>query len=712
MTQYYPSEPWNYEYEIARGTPSVTSVLRNVNQRKAHENKGKRQQAPPARESVNGNPTGSRPQYAFHRRPDKHRKPNNGSTERYPHYAKDSHLDSRRDKDRAWCQRTVSAEHYTTLAQGRSDYHNRQERGGGPHGHQRPTSCNRTGVSGQEKKLNPANEHVGGPQKKKTSFPPRELAKHPGTNSAGGSKSHRKVKEQSRSPQTILHIQHQPKQQTPKRTPSPPQPTTSRKRSWKHAIRALTPDSEDESDYGETYTGRSQDHQADCEYVKDDTPSTAFNNNDSDHPRHEDPDSVHYNPKSVQSCSSVCSYVNSSETDTGSSLCGSDLEDNIPEDCLSYRPQPVQRQLSPLPVSPAAPRKVRRVDHSQPQPQSQDESGDNVSQDRSRATGKGVNPGNPQARSVCAKKPSDHGGSHAKIPKNTLSSATGSPKNKKKSAEQQIPKSKTVTVKASSPCTPKNKRKPASTPPLQNPDKDKPVKLKNKPSSTRAKPVRTKKVNATTKAESAVAGPQHRESTNGEDHIHAKHAEAAEEEHPNSALLQMCNDLKDIPVPCVNQIANAADIETDQACASLYSSKYAWSHISHAEVEAWDEKLVNPSYTIDPPLREITTEDTYQVCTTHQYEERRPRNGYSPIEHAVVLDDTKSKTTPPHLDSLCEESVVDFTMFLNSVLLIPSATLNDNCQHTKPEQHTSPQAASQQQSLHVSGDTLSLDVQM
>lgn len=397
MAQYYPSEPWSYEYETARGKQSVTSVLWNVQQRKEYENRRKKQKVPRVRESVTENLT-SCSRFTSHHRPTKNKNVAGSINRPPPQYTRGGRLDRRLEEDRPRCHRTISGPH-SSLGYGRGEYNNRCQRGGVSHGCEQPTVRKRAVTYERQEKANRTNEHIG--VKGPTALSPIEPVKNdPRSSSAGAAKPRRDAKEQSRSPQTPLQID-QHKQQNPKHPPA--QPSTNRKRAWMYATRTLTPDSnEDESDEGKPSTRLSEDSHSDESVGEESTPNTRCHASSNHHRNHEDADSVYSNPKTTQSCSSVSSN-SSSGTDTGTSSSATESEDEIPKGPTPYRPQSAQCHQSPLSGS-AVPRKVCRVEQSPPEPKRpRHHSGDFPTHSRSPEVGKGAKSSRAQGRASCTK---------------------------------------------------------------------------------------------------------------------------------------------------------------------------------------------------------------------------------------------------------------------------------------------------------------------
>lgn len=691
MTQ-YSSEPWNCNYETIRGKRSVSSVLRNVQQRKEYENRRTKQTGPRVRERVNETITTSCSQFTFHRRPTKNR--NTTSATNWPplhpsppdpsppppppppqHRRLDRGLENQPSSTR-----TISGLQ-STLGYGRDEYHNR---------------CRRDEVSRSRDQSTVRKREVTYEQQGKASS----------TNRPSNNKRRRETREHSPSSHASLQID-QHKQQTQKRPPT--QPSTSRKRAWMYAARTLTPDSDedDESDEEEpsTSTKPFQDPHSDYE---ENSPNTGRHTSSDHRSNQKDTDSIYSNPKNAQSCSSVSSNSSSGTDTTSSSSSAEESESEKAEVPTPYKPQSsAQRRRSPHCGS-TVPRKAARVQHSPPEAKRLQHAGDIPTHNPS-AAGKALNASRLQGQANCTKKTckSVSGAGNEQL-------TTTSSVEKKTNAVEPKPCRKKVSSassSASASSAPKQQKPSAANRRQKQKVQDsKPPDFK-KPAG-RAKFRKTQPDTSGEKHSAPTPSPYEPQSVKQHDTV-VEHTEAVQGEmsYPCATLREMCNELNDIPVPN-NKLPTADIIETAEACASISCSNETWSEISQLE-EVWEDMAIVNPLDITAPLLELTTDNRYEDHEPKRYEntvcERQSSDSYFPSKPEEI----KCKTPLPQmtLDSLCEESVVNLELLLNpdlNPLPTLSATACVNHQYPQP---TSPQASTQQQSPHPTGHSVPLNAQ-
>lgn len=570
MSQYYPSEPWNYEYETARVKQSVTSVIRNLQQRKECENRRKNQKVPRVRETVNETLSTSCSRFSYHDR----------STKKFSADPTNRQRPQPQPPQHTWSARE----------RGHDDRHHRATP------RQKSNPGNRVGYSRGRKEESTGTRVLthkpeGTRVTKQTSLSPREPACR--STNAGRTKPRGDTKEQSR-PQAPLQIDDQRKKQ------SPPVPPVNRKRFWRHDTRNLTPDSdEDDSDEEEPSTKLSRYPNSDDESI------TKFQAS----PNHGDGD-----PKNTQSCSSGSSS-SSSGTDTTNSSSSEDETEAQPQ-ASSSAVSAAQRKQSPH-FDSMVPLGDCKTEHSPQEPKRAQHFGDSTTHSQSSMFGKNSNSSRVQGQVSCHKEIK----SVSRV-ENTQNTAVCYVKTKPtKEPTQCKPKVSPSTPKQQK--TLKQRNPPASKPSPKPKAREGKLTEFKKPVGRSTKAKNPKACNE----KHAVGTAQRCEPETLEDHAIVEHTEPenADVSYSCATLLQMCKDLNEIAIP--ENIPTDEATETAQAIASVSCSNQDWVD----QLDVWEEVSMDAREESARPLLATTTKDMHDKCESDQ-NTVRGRQRYSPVK--------------------------------------------------------------------------------
>lgn len=605
MAQYSP-DPWSCNSETVSGKRSLSSVLRNVQQRKRHERQRTEQTRSRVQERVNENITTSCSRVTYNRRPTKHRTVISATTRIRAHSPTPSPPPSlqqhrRLDKGLIGQPSRIGSISGTRPDAGRGDPKNRRRRQEGSRSRDQSTGGRR--------------EVVSCDQQDKAS----------GAAISSGTKTQHGATQHSPSAPRASHQIDQRKQ--------PPQHPTcapvSRKRAWMYAT-VRTPESDDDEE-SEDNGGRTADKPArepDSGYEQD-PPATACRISKTP-------------PETAQLCSSASSSSSSSSSSSGTDTTGSSssAEESESERCeeqpVLHKP-PSQRQRTPRGVS-TVPHKAASVRRSPSEAKRLQHPGD-----------------------IAARAPSAAADKVAKTP---LRQGPANGADKKYKTVSVVSNERTATASAGEKKTASGKKmcgKPAlsaSSAPKQHKSSNlhrKTPGQHSKPSDfkTQAGRVSSRKKQPGTSAKQRSAALQgctaeHSESSVGE-----------ETSHPCALLRDMCSELNELPVPSSKRPATDA-VETVEACASITCLDETWSAISELQ-EVWED-MRNP-LDMTAPLIGITTDSMYNdhKPKLHEHPSCEP-DGCSDKRQKNECETPQPQMT---LDSLCEQSVVDIELLLN-----------------------------------------------